>query len=234
MYTHTHTYIHMYIYVLPWGKQWSDRRWSRGNNFWVCRDGKWNNEHGTPATGWYCIVGTSLLSTFSNDLRPDPLTCLGPGVFMGIPTSYDQIRVAHIISTILVSATLFESWASQSISSWNVKFGISYKPPSGWGKISLKLWLAFRMASVNILRLTINSFPVFWLSKILNFERYSTEPLKNISLFSYEISVFSLNSSDWFLILETKERMVTSIELLAESFFTLTMTLKFTRNQKRE
>lgn len=42
---------------------------------------------------------------------------------MGIPTSYDQIRVAHIISTILVSATL-ESWASQSISSWNVKFGI--------------------------------------------------------------------------------------------------------------
>ena len=153
---------------------------------------------------------------------------------MGIPTSYDQIRVAHIISTILVSATLFESWASQSISSWNVKFGISYKPPSGWGKISLKLWLAFRMACVNILRLTINSFPVFWLSKILNFERYSTEPLKNISLFSYEISVFSLNSSDWFLILETKERMVTSIELLAESFFTLTMTLKFTRNQKRE
>ena len=67
----------------------------------------------------------------------------------------------------------------------------------------------------------------------MNSERYSTEPLKNISLFSYEISVFSLNSSDWFLLLETKERLLTSIELLAKSF-TLTLTLKFTRNQKKE
>ena len=57
--------------------------------------------------GGPAIVGTSLLSTFSDDLRPYPLTCLGPGVFMGIPTSYGQICVTHILSAILVSATLF-------------------------------------------------------------------------------------------------------------------------------
>ena len=58
---------------------------------------------GLQPQGGTAIVGTSLLSTFPDDLRPDPLTCLGPGVFTGIPTSYDQICVIHIISTILVS-----------------------------------------------------------------------------------------------------------------------------------